>query len=307
MRPVVPPATVGCCYCLPTDTHFPPSREAIRVWRAPGQAEIELFRGTHVRRSVPRHFHEEYQLCLILDGSGDLYYRGARHHNPTWSLFVLHPGEVHANQATAAQGCSYRSLNAAPELLRRVAAEISGGDRGLPYFPSPVLVDESLLRRFLRLHRLLEGEATRLEADAALLATLALLVERHSQEPPAVRGSSRESVAAARARDYLEAHRAENVSLEELARVAGSSPYHLNRLFRRAYGLPPHAYQIQRRLADAGRLLRQGLPPAAVAARTGFADQSHLHRHFKSVLGLTPGAYRARGGKNVQDRRGGSP
>ena len=289
--------------------HPEPVREAIRVWRPAGLAEIELYRGTHVRRSVPRHFHEEFQLCLILGGSGELEYRGARHPNPAWSLFVLHPGEVHANQATAPEGCSYRSLNAAPELLRRVVEQIAGRDRGLPYFPSPVLLEEDLLRRFLRLHRLLEGEATRLEADAALLGTLSRLVERHAQAPPAARGVGRESAAAARARDYLEAHRDENVPLAELARVAGASPYHLSRLFRRVYGLPPHAYQIRRRVEDARRLLRQGLAPAAVAARTGFADQSHLHRHFKLVLGMTPGAYRETGRerKNVQDRPGGSP
>jgi transcriptional regulator GlxA family with amidase domain len=39
------------------------------------------------------------------------------------------------------------------------------------------------------------------------------------------------------------------------------------------------------------RLLEAGSPPAAVATRTGFVDQSHLHRHFRRRLGMTAARY----------------
>ena len=38
-------------------------------------------------------------------------------------------------------------------------------------------------------------------------------------------------------------------------------------------------------------MLEAGRPIAETAIATGFADQSHLHRHFERSLGLTPGAY----------------
>jgi AraC-like DNA-binding protein len=57
-------------------------------------------------------------------------------------------------------------------------------------------------------------------------------------------------------------------------------------------GMPPHAYQTARRIAQAQVLLRQGLAPAAVASDCGFADQSHLTRAFKRVVGVPPGLYR---------------
>jgi AraC-like DNA-binding protein len=105
----------------------------------------------------------------------------------------------------------------------------------------------------------------------------------------------------ARARDYLEAHFSENVSLALLSRVAGLSSFHLNRAFRIAYGLPPHAFQTQLRITRARKLLREGWSPSAAASEAGFADQSHLHRHFKRVVGVTPAVFRAGGRKNVQD------
>jgi AraC-like DNA-binding protein len=270
----------------------------IKVWRAVDLEGVELHRGRRVTRRVPPHWHEEYQLCLVQAGSGELGYRGAFHTNPPGSLFVIHPGELHSNRATAASGCDFRTLNVAPERMRQAA----GAPRGEPFFPAPVVVEGESLRRFLALHRLLEGPCSRLERDSALLETLGLLVWRHAQHPPVPRPCGREPRAVAEARAYLEAHYAEEVPLARLARVAGLSPSHLSRVFRRAHGLPPHAFQTQLRVVRAAGLLRRGLPLAAVAADTGFADQSHLTRRFKGVVGVTPGAYR--GSRNVQDGTG---
>jgi hypothetical protein len=59
-------------------------------------------------------------------------------------------------------------------------------------------------------------------------------------------------------------------------------------------GLPPYAFQMAHRIRRARRLLEAGYPIASVAVRTGFADQSHLHRHFQRSLGVTPLAYQRR-------------
>jgi len=71
--------------------------------------------------------------------------------------------------------------------------------------------------------------------------------------------------------------------------------------FRSAFGLPPHAWQVQVRLARARTLIRAGIPIAAVAAATGFADQSHLTRIFKRSYGYTPGVIVTRGAR-LSDR-----
>jgi AraC-like DNA-binding protein len=59
-------------------------------------------------------------------------------------------------------------------------------------------------------------------------------------------------------------------------------------------GLPPHALQLAQRVRAARRLLEAGEPIAETAVATGFADQSHLHRHFRRSLGVTPGQYQRR-------------
>ena len=78
-----------------------------------------------------------------------------------------------------------------------------------------------------------------------------------------------------------------------LAEACGLSRFQVVRGFARATGLPPHACLLQRRGHVARQPVAAGTPLAEVAARCGFADQSHLTRVFGRTFGLPPGAYAA--------------
>jgi len=94
--------------------------------------------------------------------------------------------------------------------------------------------------------------------------------------------------------DYIEGHLEASLTLEQMAAVAHLSPYHFARQFKKATGLPPHQYVIARRVERAKILLRQSsdLSLMQVAVRVGFSDQSQLTRHFKRIVGVTPGQFR---------------
>jgi len=82
------------------------------------------------------------------------------------------------------------------------------------------------------------------------------------------------------------------VTLRALAEVAGLSMYRLARRFRAEVGMPPYAYQLQLRVAEAKRLLAAGRSISRTALECGFYDQAHLTQQFKRYVGVTPGAYR---------------
>jgi AraC family transcriptional regulator len=94
--------------------------------------------------------------------------------------------------------------------------------------------------------------------------------------------------------EYVEGYLDAGPTLEQMAAVAQLSPYHFARQFKAATGLPPHQYVIARRVERAKQLLQGGddLSLAQVAARAGFADQSHFSHHFKRLVGVTPGRFR---------------
>ncbi len=128
--------------------------------------------------------------------------------------------------------------------------------------------------------------------DTALDALLGTLLQEL-----AGRGGAPDRQPDGRIRDaveYLDTHVDEDISLEDLCGVTGLRRRQTITAFRRETGLPPHVWHLQRKIERVKALLRQGMSPAAAAAETGFADQSHMGRHFAAILGITPAAY-ARG------------
>lgn len=91
--------------------------------------------------------------------------------------------------------------------------------------------------------------------------------------------------------EFIGGHLAQDLSLAELAWVAGISVSHLTALFRRSFGMPVHQYVIRRRVDRAKELIvSRELPLSEVALMTGFAHQSHMARMMRRHLGVTPTA-----------------
>ena len=96
-----------------------------------------------------------------------------------------------------------------------------------------------------------------------------------------------------RVAEYIEEHLAEDLSLSQLAEVAGLSQFHFARAFRESMGLPPLRYVSARRVERAKDLLAQpGLSVTQIGAQLGFNDTSHFSASFRKHIGATPSAYR---------------
>ena len=113
-------------------------------------------------------------------------------------------------------------------------------------------------------------------------------------DPPTTRGG----LAPARANrvcEYIDSHLQENIALEVLAGIAQLSVHHFARAFRQTLGIPPHNYIVQRRVERAQQMLRNTeLPLSEIAIASGFTDQSHLARHFRTITGVSPSLARHR-------------
>ena len=94
-----------------------------------------------------------------------------------------------------------------------------------------------------------------------------------------------------RALELLRERLDDAVTLDALADHAGIDKFHLCRAFRAQVGLPPHAYLTRLRIMRAKELLAAGVRPSEIAPRVGLYDQSQLNRHFRRIVGTTPGAY----------------
>jgi AraC-like DNA-binding protein len=152
----------------------------------------------------------------------------------------------------------------------------------------PVVRSADLRLRLLQLHRASElGEGTRFGRECALLALLDDLgaVGGTPQRPTA-------DAAVLATIELLHDRFVDHLDLDTISTAVGESKFRLLRRFRAVTGMTPHQFLVSMRIAEARRLLAAGVAPAEVAAMTGFADQSHLTRRFRSRIGFTPGRYR---------------
>jgi AraC-like DNA-binding protein len=97
-----------------------------------------------------------------------------------------------------------------------------------------------------------------------------------------------------RAKDLADARYFEPLDVDDLARAAGLSRAHFSREFRRAFGEPPHAYLLTRRLERAAALLRNtDRSVTDICYSVGLQSLGSFTTSFTRTYGVSPTAYRA--------------
>uniref|UniRef100_A0A8W7PZK5 HTH araC/xylS-type domain-containing protein n=1 Tax=Anopheles coluzzii TaxID=1518534 RepID=A0A8W7PZK5_ANOCL len=237
-------------------------------------------------RAFARHSHDEYGIGLVVRGAQRSFSgRGMVDAGPG-DIIMVNPGEVHDGQPMQDGGRAWQMLYIQPVIWQQLAEE-TGRAGGLSA-ATAAAADAGLRQQFMHLFALLDGNApAELAQEQALLQLLARLMRMHAYRPP----PSVYSAAIARVCAALDDEPAQAHSLSALAELAGISRFRLLRSFSRQLGCSPHDYLQQRRLTLARGLIAQGVSLAAVAATSGFADQSHMNRVFLQRLGITPGCY----------------
>jgi AraC family transcriptional regulator len=142
----------------------------------------------------------------------------------------------------------------------------------------------------------IEGE------DALVRLALAMVAEQQGttrlrDRVRAVKASTRDEILRRLcvARDVLEGSLDETLRLDELARRAHLSPFHLHRHFQRAFGETPQAYRTRRRLEKAAAALKSSsLPVTDIALDAGFSSLGSFSSLFKRRFGVSPLGYRVR-------------
>lgn len=97
-----------------------------------------------------------------------------------------------------------------------------------------------------------------------------------------------------RVKDLVDARYAEPLTVADLARVAGLSPAHFSREFRRTFGEAPHQYLLTRRMERAAALLRNtDRSVTDICFDVGLTSLGSFTTTFRRIYGLAPVAYRA--------------
>lgn len=269
-------------------------KNSVSVWTMADLYDAELLKGAYFDHRYPWHTHEEFSLGIVLAGGVFLQTLRSDGIAKRGSFVLINPDELHCGRPDVG-GWLCRTLHVHPDVFLRVARD-NFGITALPTFTSPVVDDPVLSGSLLELHRLSETACSALERQSRITAMIIRLLAHHTCLIQLPESGFAEPAAISLARAYLDENLSDKVTLDDLSRVVGLPAFQLLRAFRQTCGVTPHVYQLQARVRKAHKLLKSGVGLADVAISSGFADQPHLTRVFKSIMGATPGQYgRGRG------------
>jgi AraC-like DNA-binding protein len=260
----------------------------IKLWRPDGDA-YELVRASGMTGSMSRQISQDYMFGVVEEGQANINYRGENHKVAGTCFLQLNPDEPFSRQGDAQHPRSVRMLIASPAFLQQQISELTEHEAQLPQFDQPIIFNKDIIQVFSRIHCALEMPHSRLERDSWLQDIIALLLKHCTSDHAAQIVTGKESKRVKAVRAFLMEQYTENISLEKIAGLVNLSTYRLNRVFSQEVGIPPHAFLNQVRVWQAKLLLEKSTPIAEVATEVGFYDQSHLTRHFKRLMGFTPG------------------
>ncbi len=265
--------------------------ETATFWRHPRFADLGLLAARFTQHRYELHTHPTYVIALITEGCERVRVSRETVLAPAGSVLVVNPEEWHDGEAGAESGWAYRTFYPTVDLMSGIAREL--GREHTPMFPRRLIEDRALAAALRAAHESsMSHEAA--EAETAMLVALRRLLLRYGdwgQQPEETEDSGAHR-RLARYAQAIEQDLASTLDLQRLARTAGVTRFQVIRDFKKVTGLTPGAFIRDRRLRRASALIGEGAGLAEAAAAAGFADQSHLSRAFRTMHGVTPGAFR---------------
>jgi AraC-like DNA-binding protein len=218
---------------------------------------------------------EGYTVTRVEAGRSSFFTRGKVWSSAAGSLRIQAPGDV-VRDLSRDGPATYQIVAFSPRTVEDVNGDLcihshlaAGDERGVA---------------FQRLHDAVQSGAGRLALEVAVAEAISAFAT--------IRGAKCEyRRPVRRAIELLRERLDAEVTLDALADHADTDKFHLCRAFRAQVGLPPHAYLTRLRIMRAKELLAAGVRPSEIAPLVGLYDQSQLNRHFRRIVGTTPGAY----------------
>jgi AraC-like DNA-binding protein len=239
------------------------------------------------------HYHLDCHIGLVASGVQRQSFRGESLLLTRGAIQLMPAGEVHDGVAAADDSYTLKTFRLSPALLNGFGQEITGEH----YFPSQaatVLQDRRLADRLLEMHATLQqGRNDPVMNETYVLEMLESLFGRLKQAAPQTIAGALSSEQLRLVREFVDAHLADKIVLEDLSHLVGLGRFRFLKLFKRTIGMTPHAWILRMRLEKAVALIRtnRNMTITDIAQAVGFFDQSHFTRAFRDAYGVTPARF----------------
>jgi AraC-like DNA-binding protein len=256
--------------------------ETVQAWKPPVAGVREVFHARFTEHAYPPHTHGTWTLFIVDEGSIRYDLDRTPHGADPPMVSILPPHVVHDGRPATSHGFHKRVLY--------LEVDVIGEGLIGPAVDRPVLADRFLRREVSALHHALLCGDDALEAETRLAFVAERIRMALGETLPRSVPAAPDDIAE-QLRATLDGSLTEPITLAVAAGRIGARPTQVARAFTKAFGIPPHAYVLGRRLEAARDRILRGQPLADIAAEIGFTDQAHLTHRFRRYLGVTPGRF----------------
>ena len=245
--------------------------------------------------TMPRSMHEHKKLVEILllyGGAGIYIIDGERYTAKAGDLILYNSGSVHDEfGGSGNELCTYCIA------LSNLKISSLPVNKILPEEYSPILPSGEYFDEILSIFKAIERESYRPNgAETANFLTMALVTKVFSMlKTQGLPRREKNPSLSSRARDFIDEHFTENITLEDIAEAVSTGVYKLSKTFKTEIGIPPMKYVILRRMGEAQNLLiNTDLTVTRIALSVGYNNSNYFQNVFKEFMNMTPKEYRKR-------------
>lgn len=242
------------------------------------------------------HFHDFDKLVILLSGRVDYRVESSSYELKPWDVLLVKHHTIHKAEIDKTQ--PYERIiiyldrqhfeNIMPEAKLMNCFDLADRHGRHLLKAAPEQLEE--LKNTVSRYEALQGDERfgAMAMGETMIIQLLIHVSRLSEVEPG-EAESKYDPKIQQVLSYINENFRSELSVDELADRVFLSKYYFMRLFKAQTGDTVYAYVRQKRLMNASRLIREGVPAQKAAADSGFGDYSAFHRAFKETFGTSPG------------------
>jgi len=263
----------------------------ISIWNNSLFKGIEFANISYYHHVFKPHFHDHYVILTLKEGINTGVCKRQPYTVTNEDVLIINPSEVHTGSSWNAKYLNYVALYVSADFFLSQLNHLNANTHNTIWFQKTIIRNSDLADQLREIVNESQQDFSITLTDQIILFFATLFEDLTSislsgENKLYCRSSVKKGV------EFIRQNYNGSISISDYCRKENISCYSFIRSFQKFTGLTPGQFLINFRIEKAKKLLQQQLSVSEACWDTGFFDQSHFNRHFKSITGTTPGLYR---------------
>lgn len=264
-----------------------------KIYNKNNQLFAELNYSKEYYLDYSKHSHETFAIGIIGSGGIEVQF----HTYPKQYLYpkqivIFNPNHVHSTQSKIENTQDYYTLHINKQWCKEIQTKLFGETEKFVDIKQHILDEENLYGDLIRIFQKIVLNEPLYENEELEEIISYILKKYHNTNNDEKEEES--TLLLKKVEKYILDNTHNQITLEDIALEVGYNEAYITRVFKKKFGLSPHAFLINKRVSNAkNELLKSNdINLAQLSLDVGFYDQSHFSKVFKRVFAMSPHRYK---------------